>query len=159
MLEGPSLGSSRYYSSHVQVVLEPLDVTSEQNFILFLTVCGHRRRQLSLSDLFRASFTYEIPELRIIRTNVRGLRSFLWKVPAAKCFIGFFYGWRYSIAVIIQAWCAFELWLLPLSGEGQWRRQWRVVASVLGRADPCWPLGLNVPLHPSAWELKSCAFS
>lgn len=81
--------ASRYYSSHVQVVLEPLDVTSEQSFILFLNVCGHRRRELSLSDLFRASFTYEIPELRLIWTNVRGLRSFLWKVPAAKCFIAF----------------------------------------------------------------------
>lgn len=69
-----------------------------------------------------------------------------------------FHVWRYSITVIIQALCASELWLLPLSHGGQWRWQWRVMASVLGRADPCWPLGLNVPLYPSAWEPKSFAF-
>lgn len=96
--------ASRYYSSHVQVVLEPLDVTSEQSFILCLNICGHGGRELSPSDLFHASFMYKIPELRLILTNVRELRSFLWTVTAAKCFIAFswleiFYNSNYSSLV------------------------------------------------------------
>lgn len=35
--------ASRHYSSHAQVMLEPLDVTSEQSCILFLSVCECRR--------------------------------------------------------------------------------------------------------------------
>lgn len=69
-----------------------------------------------------------------------------------------FHGWRYPVAVIIQALSAFELWLLPLSQEEQWGWQWCVLASVLGRADPCWPLGLNVPLYPSLGAVELCFF-
>lgn len=87
--EGHPWVARRHYSSHVQVVLEPLDVTSEQSFILLLNVCGHRRREQSLSDLFRAAFMYKTPEQRLIWANVRVLRSFLWKVHAVKCFIAF----------------------------------------------------------------------
>lgn len=75
-----------------------------ESFILFLNVCGCRGRELSLSDLLHVSFTYEIPELRWIWANVRGLRSFLWKIPAAKYFIAFswmeiFYNRNYSSLV------------------------------------------------------------
>lgn len=157
LLGGPSLGASRHYSSHARVMLEPLDVTSEQSCILFLSVCECRRRELSLSDLFSSSFTCKIPELRLIWTNVRGWEASFGRFLLPNVSL-FFYGWRWSITVIIKALCAFELWLLSLSQEGQWRWQWRVTASVLGRADPCWPLGLNVPLYPSARELGSFAF-
>lgn len=98
--------ASRYYSSHFQVVLEPLDVTCGQSSILFLHVCGHRRTEPSPSDLFHASFMYKIPELRLIWTNVRELRSFFWKVPSAKCFLAFswleiLYNSNYSSLVCI----------------------------------------------------------